>query len=113
LQASEFPSLHHRKEGWLRHQENFAKPPKQDAAGVVFVFVLNRKTTPAARSVDAARYFLTRAEFLRSSATRFRVLQHSLEGGEIFKSPSPQRRIDFERHLPDTDPLNSRGRSCH
>jgi hypothetical protein len=20
--------LHHRKEGWLRHQENFAKPPK-------------------------------------------------------------------------------------
>src|SRR5438094_3299127 len=28
-----FPSLHHRKEGWLRHQKNFAKPPKQTQPG--------------------------------------------------------------------------------
>src|SRR5437867_13344763 len=28
-----FPSLHHRKEGWLRHQRNFAKPPKLTQPG--------------------------------------------------------------------------------
>ena|SRR2546425_10048956 len=28
-----FPSLHHRKEGWLRHQKNFAKPPKPTQPG--------------------------------------------------------------------------------
>jgi hypothetical protein len=28
-----FPSLHHRKEGWLRHQENIAKPPKLKQPG--------------------------------------------------------------------------------
>src|SRR5215813_2703899 len=28
-----FPSLHHRKEGCLRHQENFAKPPKWTQTG--------------------------------------------------------------------------------
>src|SRR5262249_39914816 len=28
-----FPSLHQRKEGWLRHQENVAKPPKLTQPG--------------------------------------------------------------------------------
>src|SRR5689334_2499261 len=28
-----FPSLHHRKEGCLRHQEDFAKPPKPTQTG--------------------------------------------------------------------------------
>src|SRR5437867_10415514 len=28
-----FPSLHHRKEGWLRHQENIAKSPKLTQPG--------------------------------------------------------------------------------
>jgi len=37
LESSVIPSLHHRKEGWLRHQVNFAQPPKLDAAGVVFL----------------------------------------------------------------------------
>src|SRR5438552_19119309 len=36
---------HHRKEGWLRHQENFAKPPKQMQPGG-FSSWIHRKTTP-------------------------------------------------------------------
>src|SRR5262245_8638775 len=43
------------RRGGLRHQQNVAKPPKRDAAGVVFrprlpfcsQSVLNRKTTPS------------------------------------------------------------------
>src|SRR5262249_43409279 len=31
--SGRFPSLHHPKEGWLRHQENFAKPPKPTQPG--------------------------------------------------------------------------------
>src|SRR6266487_2170140 len=35
-----FPSLHDRKEGWLRHQENFAQPPKlTQPGGFPFVFI--------------------------------------------------------------------------
>src|SRR5262245_26696458 len=37
FEKSEFPSSHHREEGWRRHQENGAKPPFMDAAGVVFL----------------------------------------------------------------------------
>ena len=43
------PSLHHRKEGWLRHQVNFAQPPKLTQPGW-FSFCSHRKTTPASRS---------------------------------------------------------------
>src|SRR5712691_8653017 len=60
-----FPSLHHRKEGWLRHQENFAQPPKLTQTGWFSDrrcgFVLNRKTTPAVRSMDASRNLLYRS----------------------------------------------------
>src|SRR6266446_10767946 len=55
-----FPSLHHRKEGCLRHQENFAKPPKLTQTGW-FSFWSHRKTTPSSRSADASRYFLDRS----------------------------------------------------
>src|SRR6266446_5011674 len=55
-----FPSLHHRKEGCLRHQKNFAKPPKLTQTGW-FSFCSDRKTTPSSRSADASRYFLDRS----------------------------------------------------
>src|SRR6266702_2193294 len=65
-----FPSLHHRKEGCLRHQENFAKPPKLTQTGW-FSCCSHRKTTPSSllrlrdcaprRSADASRYFLNRS----------------------------------------------------
>src|SRR5438552_17940687 len=32
-----------------------------DAAGVVFLFLLNRKTTPASRSAEASRYLFNRS----------------------------------------------------
>ena len=50
------PSLHHRKEGWLRHQENIAQPPMRSNRGG-FPLVIHRKTTPASRSVDPSRRF--------------------------------------------------------
>src|SRR6266446_10607485 len=55
-----FPSLHHRKEGCLRHQKNFAKPPKLTQTGW-FSFCSHRKTSPSSRSADASRYFLDRS----------------------------------------------------
>src|SRR5438552_18525383 len=67
-----FPSLHHRKEGCLRHQENLAKPPKLTQTGW-FSFCSHRKTTPSSieaarwracaprRSADASQYFLDRS----------------------------------------------------
>ena len=81
----------------------FCEATEADAAGVVFLFVLNRKTTPSARLVDASRHFLTRASTppcgdarrgispasnsstLRASAYRyrFRVLQHPQEEGTL------------------------------
>src|SRR5499425_3124130 len=40
-------SLHHRKEGWLRHQENFAKPPKQTQPGwFSFLFSIGKPPRP-------------------------------------------------------------------
>ena len=33
LNGATFPSLHHRKEGWLRHPKDFAKPPKRTQTG--------------------------------------------------------------------------------
>src|SRR5262249_22403070 len=54
-----FPSFHHRKE-WLRHQKNFAKPQNRRSRGS-FPSVLNRKTTPASRSADAAQHFTGRS----------------------------------------------------
>src|SRR5213083_2553486 len=55
-----FPSLHHRKEGWLHRQENVAKPPKPMQTGW-FSLRLSRKTTPSSRSEEASRYFLDRS----------------------------------------------------
>src|SRR3989441_11098226 len=60
LQSMLLPSLHHRKEGCLRHQENFAKPPKLTQTGW-FSFCSHRKTTPSSRSADASRYFFDRS----------------------------------------------------
>src|SRR5213594_1009699 len=42
-----FPSLHHRKEGWLRHQENAAKPPKLTQPGwFSYVFSIGKPPRP-------------------------------------------------------------------
>src|SRR5438874_3573129 len=59
--VSIFPSLHHRKEGWLRGQQRSREATLFRADGVVFLFVLNRKTTPASRSADASRNLFSRS----------------------------------------------------
>jgi hypothetical protein len=71
FRAALFPSLHHRKEGWLRHQKNFAKPAKRkrDCAQPKekptqpewFSFCSCRDTTPTSRTADASRYFFDRS----------------------------------------------------
>src|SRR5882724_11670568 len=55
-----FPSLHDRKEGWLRHQENVAQPPKLTQPGR-FSICFHRKTTPASRSAEASQSFFDRS----------------------------------------------------
>jgi len=47
LESSAFPSLHHRKEGRLRHQENIAKPLKLTQPGwFSFLFSFGRPPRP-------------------------------------------------------------------
>src|SRR5262245_36756286 len=60
IEKSEFPSSHHREEGWRRHQENGAKPPYGRRRGGV-PCPIGRNTTPSSRKADAAQYFLDRS----------------------------------------------------
>src|SRR5262245_29728042 len=72
LKRANFPSSHHREEGWRRHQENGAKPPYGRRRGGV-PCPIDRNTTPSSRKPDAAQYFLDR------SATLLAVMR----GGEF------------------------------
>src|SRR5438105_10778914 len=54
-----FPSLHHRKEGWLRHQENVAQQPKPTQPGW-FSFCFRSENHPVRANAEASRYFLDR-----------------------------------------------------
>src|ERR1051326_5716424 len=49
------------RRGGLRHQKKFRVASEADAAGVVFLFLLNRKTTPSSRSTEASLYFIDRS----------------------------------------------------
>src|SRR5215470_10016727 len=60
FEKSEFPSSHHREEGWRRHQENGAKPPyRRRRGGVPCPF--DRNTTLSSQKAGAAQYFLDRS----------------------------------------------------
>src|SRR5215467_15976372 len=59
LQSSDIPLLASPQGGVAASSRKFCEATEADAAGVVFLFVLNRKTTPSARSVDASRHFLS------------------------------------------------------
>src|SRR5215468_5455348 len=72
-----FPSLHHRKEGWLRHQENFAKPPKQTQPGwFSFLFSIGKPPRPRDQ-------WMLRDIFLLARPPLLAVMQ----GGE-YRSPA-------------------------
>src|SRR5262249_51273553 len=54
-----FPSLHHRKEGWLRHQElSRSHQSRRRRGGFPAV---GRKTTPSSLSKDASQHFIDRS----------------------------------------------------
>src|SRR2546423_969501 len=55
-----FPSLHHGKEGWLRHQENFAQRPKQKQPGW-FSVCSQSENHPGLASAEASRNFIDRS----------------------------------------------------
>src|ERR1041385_1306892 len=46
FRTSTFPSLHHGKEGWLRHSKNCRVATSADAAGVVLLFPLKSENHP-------------------------------------------------------------------
>src|SRR6185295_5478978 len=58
--VSALPSLHHRKEGWLRHQEKCRAATEADAAGVVFLLHPS-ENHPGLAISGASRYFLDRS----------------------------------------------------
>src|SRR5881409_3472228 len=47
--------------GEAASSEKFCEATQADAAGVVFLFVFNRKTTPASQSAEASRHFIDRS----------------------------------------------------
>src|ERR1051326_364965 len=55
--SDRFPSMHHRKEGGCVINKISRSHRKRRSRGG-FPLVLNRKTTPASRSVEASQYFL-------------------------------------------------------
>src|SRR5262249_61016373 len=69
-----FPSLHHRKEGWLRHQENFAKPPKQTQPGrFSFLFSIGKPPRPRGQ-------WILRDRFLHARPPLLQVMQRVHDG---------------------------------
>src|SRR5262249_45268887 len=86
-----FPSLHHRKEGWLRHQENFAKRPKQTQPGW-FSFLLGKPPRPRCQ-------WMLRGIFLLARPPLLAVMQ----GGEC-RSPATHSRLvrAFPQFAPQT-----------
>src|SRR5437879_9451696 len=57
----------------------YCEATKAAAAGVVFLLVFDRKTTPASRSAEASRYFVTRSA---TPFLRLRAIALALRGGD-------------------------------
>src|SRR5262249_20776894 len=64
LQASDIPLLASPQGGVAASSRESREATEANRAGVVFLFALNRKTTPSALSVDASRHFHIRAAAL-------------------------------------------------
>src|SRR5439155_12270407 len=72
LQSSAIPLLASPQGGVAASSIRYCEATEAAAGGVVFLLVFDRKTSPASRSAEASRYFVTR------SATLLAVMQ----GGE-------------------------------
>src|SRR5437870_1714670 len=56
-----FPSLHHRKEARAASSIKCRGATTADEVGVVYLVLLNRKTTPSSRSAEASRHLIDRS----------------------------------------------------
>src|SRR6184192_821075 len=61
LQSSAIPLLASPQGGVAASSIRCCEATEAAAAGVVFLLVFDRKTTPASRSAEASRYFVTRS----------------------------------------------------
>ena len=55
------PLLASQQGGVAASSRKYREATEADAAGVVFLFVFNRKTTPASQSAEASRHFIDRS----------------------------------------------------
>src|SRR5215467_2260366 len=60
---SVFPSLRHRKEGWLRHQE-LSRRPEADAAGMVFHLSVGKPPRPRFQRMLRSIFLIARPPLL-------------------------------------------------
>src|SRR5437879_13166136 len=61
LQSSAIPLLASPQGGVAASSIRYCEATEAAAAGVVFLLVFDRKTTPTSRSAEASRYFVTRS----------------------------------------------------
>src|SRR5438309_7282657 len=78
LQSSAIPLLAS-PQGVAASSIRYCEATEAAAAGVVFLLVFDRKTTPASRSAEASRYFVTRSA---TPFLRLRAAALALRGGD-------------------------------
>ena len=98
-----FPSLHHRRGAQARQRaaskgvaassKKWREATEPDAAGVVFLFVLIRKTTPASLSADASRHFIDCSatpcgDTRRGIRSRFHYFTVTVTSWKVSRDPS-------------------------
>src|SRR5262245_62481935 len=108
FEKSEFPSSHHREEGWRRHQEKGAKPPYGRRRGGV-PCPSDRNTTPSSRKADAAQYFLDRsATPPRGDARRgIRHFENSPQLGQQCLEGGDNTSFEFIQTVPNIRSLRT------
>ena len=77
-----FPSLHHRKEGWLRHQENIAKPPKRRRRGGFPLRPIGKPPRPRYQRMLRDIFLIARPPLLavmQGGDSRFPTRFHSMQ----------------------------------
>ena len=94
-----FPSLHHRKEGWLRHQKNFAQPQNQTQPGwFSFVFSLGKPPRPRDQQMLRSILLIARPPLL---LLRLRAAALALRGGDARREYA---RFQFVHTFCDREP---------
>src|SRR4030095_5475508 len=94
--------------GVAASSRKFREATEADAAGVVFLFVHSRKTTPSARSEDASRYFLNSADTPPCGDAR-RGIRFPVTILTLRITPQPSRQpLTFDSAGPILNPARGR-----